>query len=130
MRLFLLFFLALSLVSYGQSDLPQTYFSPPMEIPMTVSGTFGELRSNHFHSGLDLKTNGEEGIPVRASATGVVTRIKIAHSGYGKAIYIAHPNGFTTVYAHLKKFSSEIEAYVKKRQYAKESSEIFVLKTC
>ena len=91
---------------------------------MTISGTFGELRSNHFHSGLDMKTNGEEGSPILAAASGRVSRIKISTRGYGKALYVAHPNGYTTVYAHLKKFSPEIEAYVKKRQYAKESYEI------
>ncbi len=110
--------------SFGQSGLPKDYFIHPLDIPMVISGTFGELRSNHFHSGLDMKTKGEEGLDVYAAASGRVSRIKVSHRGYGKALYIAHPNGYTTVYAHLKKFSPEIEAYVKKRQYAKESYEI------
>ncbi|WP_109097119.1 M23 family metallopeptidase [Aquimarina sp. AU58] len=109
---------------YGQKNLPKDYFIRPLDIPTVVSGTFGELRSNHFHSGLDMKTNGEEGLNVYATASGRVTRIKVSHGGYGKALYIAHPNGYTSVYAHLKKFSPEIEAFVKERQYAKESYEI------
>lgn len=109
---------------YGQKSLPKDYFIHPLDIPTVVSGTFGELRSNHFHSGLDIKTHGEEGLNVYASASGRVSRIKVSHGGYGKAIYISHPNGYTSVYAHLQKFSPEIQAYVKKAQYAKESYEI------
>ena len=94
---------------------PANYFNNPLEIPLVLSGTFGELRSNHFHSGLDIKTEGREGLNVVASAAGYVSRIKIAHWGYGKAIYITHPNGYTSVYAHLKKFNKRIEAYIKKQ---------------
>ncbi len=108
----------------AQKDIAKDYFIHPLDIPLVISGTFGELRSNHFHSGLDMKTNGEEGLNVYASASGRISRIKVSHGGYGKAMYIKHPNGYTTVYAHLKKFSPEIEAFVKKRQYAKESYEI------
>ncbi|WP_378175829.1 M23 family metallopeptidase [Aquimarina sp. SS2-1] len=124
MRVITIFFILNFTIGYGQNDIPTDYFSNPLDIPLAVSGTYGELRSNHFHSGLDLKTEGQEGLPVYASATGTVSRIKISHFGYGKAMYISHPNGYTTVYAHLQKFSPQIEAYVKKRQYAKESYEI------
>jgi len=89
-----------------------------------LSGTFAELRSNHFHSGLDIKTQQRRGLKVKASATGFVSRIKVSHFGYGKALYITHPNGYTTVYAHLQKFSPDIEAYVKQQQYKKESYQI------
>ncbi|WP_062055164.1 M23 family metallopeptidase [Aquimarina longa] len=109
---------------YGQKELSKDYFIHPLDIPIVASGTFGELRSNHFHSGLDMKTQGEEGLNVYASASGRVSRIKISHGGYGKAIYLTHPNGYITVYAHLKKFAPEIEAFVKEKQYAKESYEI------
>ena len=91
---------------------------------MYLSGTFGELRSNHFHSGLDIKTKGSEGFNVFASAGGYVSRIKVSHWGFGKALYITHPNGYTSVYVHLKKFNPKIEAYLKKQQYKKESYEI------
>ena len=89
-----------------------------------LSGTFAELRSNHFHSGLDIKTQGKEGFKTYAAAAGYVSRIKISRYGYGKALYITHPNGYTTVYAHLQKFSPTIEAYVKKQQYINESFEL------
>lgn len=116
--------LLLSLSSFGQEDIPQDYFSNPLDIPLVLSGTFGELRSNHFHSGLDIKTQRKTGLPVYAAASGTVTRIKISHYGYGKALYITHPNGYNTVYAHLQKFCPEIEEYIKKAQYDKESFEI------
>lgn len=105
-------------------ELPKDYFQKPLDIPIILSGTFGELRNNHFHAGLDIKTQGSIGLPVKASAKGYVSRIKIQEYGYGKVLYIKHPNGFETVYAHLNEFSEEIEAYVKKQQYFKESYEI------
>ncbi len=108
----------------AQKDIPKNYFVNPLDGSMVVAGTFGELRSNHFHSGLDLKTQQRQGLPVYASASGTVSRIKISHYGYGKALYVLHPNGYTTVYAHLQKFSPEIEAYVKAAQYKKEKFEI------
>ena len=95
-----------------------------MHIPIILSGSFGELRNNHFHSGLDIKTEGKEGLEVFAAAEGYISRIKISQFGYGKSIYITHPNGFTTVYAHLSKFTPKIEAYVKSIQYKKECYEI------
>jgi hypothetical protein len=109
------------LLVLAQKKPPKDYFIKPMDIPFVLSGTFAELRSNHFHSGIDIKTQQREGIEVVASASGYVSRIKIQHFGYGKALYIDHPNGYTTVYAHLQRFSKKIEAYVKKQQYAKES---------
>jgi len=106
------------------SEYPVNYFNKPLNIPLILSGTFGELRTNHFHAGLDLKTQQKEGLEVVAAAEGYVSRIKISLWGYGKAIYITHPNGYTTVYAHLKKFNKRIESYIRKRQYKKESFEI------
>ena len=108
---------------FGQGEatlnntLPTNYFQNPLEIPLVLSGTFGELRTNHFHAGLDLKTQQREGFHVFSAAKGYVSRIKISHWGYGKAIYITHPNGYTTVYAHLKKFNAKIESYIKTKQY-------------
>lgn len=108
----------------SQNPYPQDYFSNPLEVPLVLSGTFAELRSNHFHAGLDIKTQQTTGLKVLAAADGYVSRIKISHFGYGKALYVTHPNGYTTVYAHLKKFAPEIEAYIKKQQYEKETYEI------
>ena len=129
-KAFLILFLCTYAVSFSQGNAttakvyPEDFFTTPIKIPIVLSGTFGELRSNHFHAGLDIKTLGKEGLDVLASAQGFVSRIKVSHWGYGKALYITHPNGYTSVYAHLQKFSDKIEDYVKKQQYKKESFEI------
>ena len=124
MRKICLLFLFIGTLSFGQTNLPQDYFSNPLKINLVLSGTFGELRSNHFHSGLDIKTQQREGIPVHASADGFISRINVQNFGYGKALYIQHPNGYTTVYAHLQRFAGQIQDYVKENQYKKESYEI------
>lgn len=116
-----LFFI--SFLGLGQ-DYPKDYFISPLDIPLDFSGSFGELRNNHFHSGLDLKTNGKTGLPVYAVADGYVSRIKISTYGYGKAIYITHPNGYTTVYGHLERANGKIEEIIKKRHYEEKSFEI------
>ncbi len=92
--------LCISTLSVAQS--PRTGFLPPLDIPLELSGNFMELRSDHFHSGLDFKTLGREGLNVKAVGDGWVSRIKISPWGYGKAVYIDHPNGTTSVYGHLK----------------------------
>ena len=99
----------------------QTTATPPLDIPLKLSGTFGEFRATHFHAGLDIKTKGREGFKVRSIKAGTINRIKISTSGYGKCLYIQHADGTTTVYAHLKKFAPKIESYIKKHQYEKES---------
>ncbi|MDC6467988.1 M23 family metallopeptidase [Flavobacteriaceae bacterium] len=109
---------------FAQEELPENYFSNPVKIPLVLSGNFGELRNNHFHSGLDIKTQQQSGIPIYAPADGFVNRIKVSHFGYGKALYLKHPNGFQTVYAHLKKYSDTVQKFVKNAQYKKESYEI------
>ncbi|MDY0090175.1 MAG: M23 family metallopeptidase [Flavobacteriaceae bacterium] len=121
-------FLFTTVVLYAQ-DYPVDYFRSPLDIPLSVSGTFGELRNNHFHSGIDFRTQMKEGLPVYATADGYVSRIKISTFGYGKAIYITHPNGYTTVYGHLQKAQGEIEDYIKKHHYEKESYEIEMFPT-
>ena len=93
----------------------------PLEIPIILSGTFGELRPNHFHAGIDIKTKGSEGLKVYSIGDGYVSRIQITHGGYGKALYIKHDNGQSSVYAHLQKFSPKIEKIVKEIQYSNES---------
>ncbi|WP_321540762.1 M23 family metallopeptidase [Flavobacterium piscinae] len=109
---------------FSQNQYPKEDFIPPLDIPLSLSGTFGELRSNHFHSGIDFRTQQKEGLNVIAVADGFVSRIKISTFGYGKAIYITHPNGYTSVYGHLLKTSPKIDAYLKKQHYALESFEI------
>lgn len=112
-----------SIATFAQTNYPSDFISP-LSIPLDFSGSFGELRSNHFHSGLDIKTNGKEGLSVFAVADGYVSRIKISSYGYGKAIYITHPNGYTTVYAHLQKANGSIQEYITKTQYSKKSFEV------
>lgn len=114
-------FLLFTFLSLSQEKYPQNYFRSPLDIPIFLSGSFGELRSNHFHAGIDIKTQGKEGLNVFAVADGYVSRIKVQQYGYGKAIYITHPNGFTSVYGHLSKFNDEIEEYVRGIQYKKEN---------
>lgn len=96
----------------------------PMDIPVLLSGNFGELRSNHFHSGIDFKTQGVEGKPIHSVQDGYVSRISVSPWGYGNGLYITHPDGTTTVYGHLQKFSQKITAYLKEKQYEQESFNI------
>jgi len=112
-----------SITSFAQNNYPSDYFRSPLDIPLRLAGTFGELRNNHFHAGIDIKTNRRIGLPVYATADGYISRIKVAIWGYGKVIYINHPNGFTSVYAHLNKFGDGIQEYVKSIQYEKKSYE-------
>lgn len=120
----LLILISLNINLFAQSNYPTDYFGVPMDIPLFVSGTFGELRENHLHSGIDLKTQKMEGFPVMATADGYVSRIKVSLYGFGKVIYITHPSGYTTVYAHLQKFSPEIEKYIKYHQYKNRDFEV------
>jgi murein DD-endopeptidase MepM/ murein hydrolase activator NlpD len=107
--------------AFASDPYPKDYFGSPLEIPLNLSGNFGELRTNHFHAGIDIKTEQREGLRVLSVADGYVSRIKVSPVGYGYAIYITHPNGFTTVYGHLKKYADKIDRYVKEQQYAAKS---------
>ncbi|HEY9262908.1 M23 family metallopeptidase [Chitinophaga sp.] len=102
-------------------DYPQGYFRNPLNVPIELAGNFGELRPNHFHSGMDIKTQQRENLPVHAAADGYVSRIGVSHTGFGNVLYITHPNGYTTVYAHLNAFFPALQQYVKKQQYQAES---------
>jgi murein DD-endopeptidase MepM/ murein hydrolase activator NlpD len=107
--------------AFSQAEYPKGYFRNPLDIPMYLAGNFGEMRPNHYHMGIDIKTNQRQNLPVHAAADGYVSRIKIEPFGFGRAIYITHPNGYTTVYAHLNNFATKLEAYVKEKQYQQES---------
>jgi murein DD-endopeptidase MepM/ murein hydrolase activator NlpD len=107
--------------TYNQTEKTSEYFASPVRIPIYLSGTFGELRTNHFHSGIDIKTQGVTGKVVQSIEDGYVSRIKITSKSYGRALYIAHNNGYTSVYGHLDRFTKNIEQYVKTKQYEKES---------
>jgi hypothetical protein len=118
LRQLFFFFLLITSSVFGQQ------YSAPLDIKMLLSGTFGELRGNHFHSGIDIKTDGIEGQKVYAIAEGYVSRIKVSAWGYGKALYINHPDGRTSVYAHLQKFNGRIDSIVKVEHYKKEKFEL------
>ena len=124
MKKLIILFLFISINLNSQTNFPKDYFSNPLEIELILNGNFGESRPSHFHSGIDIKTQFKEGLNVFSSAEGYVSRISIKHGGFGKALYINHPNGYTTVYAHLKKFNKKIEDYIKKIQYNKKSYQI------
>lgn len=103
-------------------DYPQNYFRSPVDIPILLAGTFGELRPNHFHGGIDIKTEQREGLNIYAVAEGYVSRVNISGGGYGNALYITHPNGYTSVYGHLKSFNSKIKQAIRDRQYSENKS--------
>jgi murein DD-endopeptidase MepM/ murein hydrolase activator NlpD len=128
--LFLLLFFALipaskSQLIYSSNKYPLVDFRPPLNIvPPALAGSFGELRANHFHSGIDIRTNQREGYPVYAIADGYVSRIRIQNSGFGYALYINHPNGYTSVYGHLQRYNAKLSAMAKSIQYERKSFEI------
>jgi hypothetical protein len=109
----------------AQTNKARSYH-PPLNIPLTLAANFGELRPNHFHMGVDFKTNGVEGLPLYAIESGFISRIKVSPYGYGKVIYIDHPNGVTSVYAHCSGFKGKIDSLVRTIQQQIESTEIDV----
>lgn len=108
-------------VGNAQNDYLNNTFIFPLEVNPVLSGTFGELRSNHFHSGIDVKTQGAVGLPVYAIEDGYVSRIKVSPSGFGNTLYINHEDGYTSVFAHLQSFRRDLAEYVKSEQYRRES---------
>ena len=130
-KLLLVFILTVCIsASYSQDSLQSNIElnlnqHPPLKIPLRYSGTYGELRPNHFHAGVDLKTQGREGFPVYAVEDGFLSRIKVETGSYGKVVYLDHPKlNKTTVYAHLNRFSPKIQNYIKGEQYLHQTYEI------
>lgn len=110
---------------FSTSKYPLVDFRSPLDIvPPALAGSFGELRANHFHSGMDYRTNQREGYPVYAIADGYISRLRVQNSGFGLALYINHPNGYTSVYGHLQRFGPKIGTQAKAIQYQKKSYEI------
>lgn len=119
---FLISTLALSAQYFPPVQYPQNYFIYPVKgVRISLAANFGELRSNHYHMGLDCRTDQAENKTVVAAADGYVARVSVAPFGFGQAIYINHPNGLTTVYGHLNKFFPALNDYVVQQQYAQES---------
>ncbi len=123
---FLLIYISVNAQIFPSKNYPTGYFIWPVQAKKALAANFGELRPNHYHMGLDCKTDKKENLPVVASADGYIAKIKIEPYGFGRCIYINHPNGFTTVYAHLNNFYPELEQYVKSQQYKMESWKIFI----
>ena len=106
---------------FAQIVIPKEYFSSPLNIGLSLTGSFSEVRPNHFHSGIDFSVQQKEGFPVFAVADGVISRIKVSPVGFGNALYIDHPNGFTSVYAHLQAYNDTITGYLRAYQYKQKS---------
>jgi hypothetical protein len=102
---------------FTQKSYPKGYFTWPVGTKVAIAANFGELRPNHYHMGLDCKTDKKQNMPILAAAGGYIARIKIEPYGFGRAIYVNHPNGLTTLYAHLNDFYPALDAYIKKEQY-------------
>lgn len=122
--LFFLFFLFSSIAQaqfFPPKNYPKDYFIYPVDAKISLAANFGELRPNHYHMGLDCRTNQAINRPVKAAAAGYIARVTVAPFGFGQAIYVNHPNGLTTVYGHLHSFFPALEKYVKEQQYKQES---------
>ena len=124
MSLFITYFIAPFLILQGQSAIKnytKSYFRWPLDLKPEIVANLGELRNNHWHMGLDIRTDQKENQPVYAAAAGYIARIRIEPFGFGRSIFINHPNGLTTLYAHLNDFFPELEKYVKDQQYQQQS---------
>jgi hypothetical protein len=121
-RKILVLLLHISIIQAFGQNVPD--FHPPLKIPMYLSGNFGEIRIDHFHSGIDIKTHGTTGQHVFAIDDGYVSRIKVQANGYGNSIYLTHPDGYTSVYGHLDRYREDIAAYTRKVQYQRQSHQV------
>lgn len=127
-RLIIFLIVTLFLLGFknGEKTYPTTEFRPPIDFPIQLSGTFAELRPNHYHGGLDIKPSvrNRQGDAIYGIADGYVSRIRVSAYGYGNALYVTHPNGYTSVYAHLQKFAGKVATYAQAKHYEKESFEL------
>jgi hypothetical protein len=130
MKFALICILLMNLVSYSQTfpvkNYPKGYFSWPVDAKIALAANFGELRPNHYHMGLDCKSDQMENRPVMAAADGYIAKVKIEPFGFGRCIYINHPNGLTTLYAHLNDFYPALEQYITDQQYQLKSWKVFL----
>lgn len=122
--LFLLFFTLNCSFFYAQYN--GLGFSYPLDREVVITGNYGEIRPNHFHAGLDFSTDPTANLPIKSVGDGYISRIKISSVGYGRVLYITHPNGYVSVYAHQKKYASKIDAYIKQKQIEQKKNEIEV----
>ncbi|MDQ2720354.1 MAG: M23 family metallopeptidase [Bacteroidota bacterium] len=122
--IFLFFYFVTCAQIFPEKNYPREYFIYPVKAKISIAANFGELRPNHYHMGLDCRTDQSENKIVKAAADGYISRVSITPFGFGRAIYIEHPNGLTTVYGHLNNFYPELEKYVKEKQYQLQSWEV------
>ena len=108
-------------VALPAQEKPNNPFISPFDFPLLLSGNFGELRANHFHGGVDFKTQGVVGKPIRCIADGYISRVTVTPGGYGQAVYITHDNGYTSVHGHLHRFMAEVQQVVEAYQYEHET---------
>src|SRR5476651_1446445 len=108
----------------ASKQYPQNIFRYPLDLPPSTAGSFGELRPMHFHSGLDFKTQQRIGFPVHAPFDGYISRLKIQFGGFGRAVYITHPNGYTTVYGHLDHLAPALADIIKQEQAKQQKYEV------
>lgn len=124
---FFCFFLGILHAAVSQREsFPKGYFQFPIHPGQknTLAGVLGDLRTNHFHAGIDIRTQQREGLQVLAAADGYISRIKVQTTGYGNVIFIKHPNGMTTVYGHLLTFAEPMGSYLRQKQYERQSFEM------
>src|SRR5688572_11745783 len=120
------------LYTFAQFNLPKEKFPEEEKYlypvrpgqPGSLAGTMGELRTTHFHSGIDIRTDNRIGMAVLASRTGYISRVSSSGTGYGNVIYITHPDGFTTLYAHLDRFKGPLANHMLNEQYRIKSHEV------
>lgn len=125
MKFFFFFFFNLFFVhAISQVKFPSNYFRSPVDINLSISSNFGEIRPNHFHAGLDVYTEVKSGKNIYAAADGYISRVNVSPRGYGNAIYITHPNGYVSVYGHLNEFNKSIADYIYKSQHNKQQFEL------
>jgi hypothetical protein len=122
--IYIIYFIANTTFSYSQKTTAS--FILPLENKPIITGNYGEIRPNHFHAGLDFTTDPIKNLPIKCVYDGYVSRIKISSVGYGKALYITHPNGYVSVYAHQKKYADQIESYIQNQQLTLKQNEIDV----
>lgn len=124
------FFILINTICFAQlfpaKNYPQQYFQWPVKVKVGIVANFGELRNNHYHMGLDIRTDQKVNVPVYASADGYIAKVKVEPFGFGRCIYINHPNGYTTLYAHLNDFNPALEKYITEQQYKLKQWAVFL----
>ena len=123
-KFFLYTALFFSSFAFGQFLTCDSIWTLPMKSPVELSAVFGDLRPNHFHMGIDIRTAGRENLPIYAVQDGYITRMKVSSVGYGWVLYVAHPNGYASVYAHCNKFAPKIQSFYLDTSAAGQSNEI------